>query len=107
LLRSSLGRYDYAAFQSATAILLYLKLTPPDGEEGWSHAATPHLLKERLESVMRSRDERRRAASYLSELYKLRLEADYIGEATVNAAKLKASARKARYLVKVMEEVLT
>lgn len=106
LSRSSASRFYYAAFQICTAVLLYRGLTPPEGEEGWSHAATPNMLKQQLEPVIKLQDNRQKIASFLGELYKVRLEADYIGDVRVDAAKLKVSARKARYLVKTMEEIL-
>ena len=87
LLRSSASRFYYAAFQISTAVLLYLKLTPPVGEEGWSHASTPEMLREHLEHVLKSMDTRRKLARHLSELYKIRIEADYIGDRTFDTKK--------------------
>ena len=106
LLRPSASRFYYAAFQISTAVLLYLKLTPPLGEEGWSHASTPEILRDLLEPVLKSMDDRRKLARQLSELYKVRIEADYIGESTVDAKKSQESGRKAKYLVKKLEEIL-
>ena len=106
LLRSSASRFYYAAFQMSTAVLLYLGLTPPVGEEGWSHTSTPGILQDHLEPAVKSRDDRRKIARLLGELYKVRVEADYIGASSVDATKSHDSARKAKYLVKKLEEIL-
>lgn len=105
-IRSSVSRYYYAAFQASTAILHYLKLTPPEGEEGWSHAQTPDLLRQHLEPIVRSKDVRRKIATSLGELYKLRLEADYVGAARWDRDKLKQAGSRSRYLVKFAESIL-
>ena len=45
-LRTSVSRYYYAAYQAATALLLYRKLTPPQNREAWNHDTTPLLIRE-------------------------------------------------------------
>ena len=106
LLRPSASRFYYAAFQASIAVLLYLRLTPPTDEEGWSHITTPSLLREHLEPVIESLDKRRRIAGILQELYKLRIEADYIGDCAFDLEKSKDSAKNAKHLVKTMEDIL-
>lgn len=48
-LRSAASRYYYAAYQAATALLLYRGLTPPAEREAWSHENTPQLMWEQME----------------------------------------------------------
>lgn len=105
-LRSSASRYYYAAFQSVTAVLLYLGLTPPENEEGWSHAATPDMIRDHWETLVRSRDERTLIAFRLGELYKLRILADYVGGSRIERTKLREAAKNARYIVKLALSVM-
>ncbi|HZP83600.1 MAG TPA: HEPN domain-containing protein [Chthonomonadaceae bacterium] len=105
-LRSSASRYYYAAYQAVTAVLLYRKLTPPDTEEAWSHAVTPQLLEEHFEPLIRSKDRRQNLAYRLSELYKLRILADYRGSKRIDEKQMNAARRDAGYIVKVAERIL-
>jgi uncharacterized protein (UPF0332 family) len=103
--RSSVSRYYYAAYQAVTAVLLYSGLIPPDLEEAWSHAATPDLLEEHFTPYVRSRDARKRLNQTLGELYKLRIIADYRGNAQLE--KRIGGARKyANRLVNVAGDIL-
>jgi len=104
--RPSISRYYYAAFQISTATLLYLRLTPPNDAEGWSHVDTPDLIRTRSEPLVQSRDLRNNLARRLAELYKLRIEADYLGGAEISERKLKLQASSARYVIKFLSEVL-
>ena len=103
--RSSASRYYYAAYQSATAALLYRSVTPPDTREAWRHEATPQLLKEHLEPLIASRDKRKDLAARLGRLYKLRIIADYISGETVSREQIRQAGKDARYLIKVFASV--
>lgn len=105
-MRPSISRYYYAAFQMTTSVLLYLRLTPPNDMEGWSHGETQDLLRNRTSPVIRSRDLRNNLTTKLSELYKLRIDADYLGDEEINQKKMKTQASSARYIIKFLSEVL-
>jgi hypothetical protein len=81
--RSAASRYYYASYQAATAILLYLGLTPPgvqaDGEMrgAWNHALTPVLLESSVERVGANATARRELRRKIALLYKVRIKADY------------------------------
>ena len=93
-LRSAASRYYYAAYQAVTALLLYQGLMPPVGAEAWSHTSTPALLNEGTASLIASRYRRNDLAARLGELYRLRLDADYIGTNRVSRSRLAAARRK-------------
>lgn len=80
-LRSAASRYYYAAYQAATALLVYRGLTPPQDRQAWPHDLTPDLVVEQLEPLLRSRDRRNDMARRLRELYKRRVVADYVASA--------------------------
>jgi uncharacterized protein (UPF0332 family) len=103
--RSSVSRYYYAAFQAISAVLLYAGCVPPEGEEAWSHAQTPDMLRVHFEPYVRKRDVRKSLASDLSELYKLRIYADYRGRVVIDG-RLAEARRCSNRLVKVASEIL-
>jgi len=103
--RSSASRAYYAAYQAATALLLYAKQSPPEGREAWSHEATPGLLGSMPRTLLtptRQRD----MGNRLSDLYDLRLIADYRGEEDVETAALRAAIRSAAFILKTIGNVL-
>lgn len=104
--RPAASRYYYAAYQAVTALLLYRGLTPPTGCEAWSHEETPALLQDQLQALIRSRDRRNDLAARLSELYRLRLIADYRGTRSVVATQVAKAGRDARFIVRVADEKL-
>jgi len=71
-LRSAASRYYYAAYQAATALLLYQGLIPPIGVEAWSHTLTSVLLNEGTANLIATRSRRSDLAARLGELYRLR-----------------------------------
>ena len=101
--RSAISRYYYASFQAATSFLLYSGLTPPQGEEGWSHTSTPRLLAENLAKRM----DRRMAISLsecLHDLYNLRIFADYQSDALTDRHrdKVREAAKKAKFVIRLV-----
>ncbi len=105
-LRSAASRYYYTAYQAATALLLYRGLTPPLGREAWNHEDTPALLQDQLRTLIRSRDKRNDLAARLVDLYRVRIIADYQGRRVVSLSRLAGAGRDARYILRVMEDVL-
>jgi len=105
-LRPAASRYYYAAYQAATALLLYRGLTPPLGREAWNHEDTPALLQDQLRTLIRSRDKRNDLAARLVDLYRVRIIADYQGRRVVSLSRLAGAGRDARYILRVMEDVL-
>src|SRR5438094_876784 len=97
--RPCISRYYYAAYQAATAVLLYRKQRPPEGREGWSHEATPELLQEHLKPVIIDRGRRNDLAARLGRLYKLRIEADYLPSKRLPRDNVDSARRDAGYLV--------
>lgn len=75
------------------------------GEEAWSQAATPELLKEHFTPYIRNRDERKELARQLGELYKIRIEADYRGGGDLSA-KVKIARRYSGRIRNMVEEAL-
>ena len=104
--RNAISRYYYAAYQMASAYLLYRGLQPPQEREAWSHAETPGMLRENLKLVLKSEDKRKDLANRLGLLYKMRCDADYVS-VFQPAKELVAKARKdADHLRKSTEEHL-
>lgn len=103
--RSSASRAYYAAYQAATALLLYHGLTPPEGREAWSHETTPELVRQ-LPSKLLKTDAGRDFALRLAAVYELRLAADYVGNAEVDAAKLRTSLKNTRFISSVVQDIL-
>lgn len=102
--RSSASRAYYAAYQTATALLLYHGMTPPNGRETWSHDVTPELVRE-LPSVMMSESARKDIKQRLEACYELRIVADYISQANVEEAKLRLSLKDASFIVRVASDI--
>lgn len=105
-LRSAVSRYYYAAFQAATAVLHYVKLTPPEGEQGWSHQSTPDMLEEHLRPYIPSRATRHRLRQQLRDLYKYRISADYKGNEQVDASDVQSAKRIVGFITSQIESVL-
>lgn len=104
--RSSASRAYYAAYQAATALLLYHEMTPPNGREAWSHDVTPELIRE-LSGTIISKDARRDIQQRLEACYKLRIDADYIGQINVAEAKLELSLKDTAFIIKLANEVFS
>ncbi len=103
--RSSASRAYYAAYQAATALLLYHSLTPPEGREAWSHETTPELVRQ-LPSRLLKPELGKDFALRLAAAYELRLAADYVGNAEVDAAKLRTSLKNTRFISSVVQDIL-
>jgi uncharacterized protein (UPF0332 family) len=104
--RSSTSRYYYATYQMMTALLLYCKLTPPEEREAWSHDDTPTILRQHLNPLIPSRDRRNDLANRLSELYKARIIADYLGTVALDEKRVNTARKDAGYMVKLAEKIL-
>jgi len=107
----SASRAYYAAYQAATAALLYQKLVLPGLEEweAWSHQAAPILLKTTpvsSRSSSWSRNKRNILAKRLPALYKLRLRADYKMNAEITEAALAQALKDAAFIVRSISIVL-
>lgn len=103
--RSSASRAYYAAYQSVTAVLLYYRLTPPDGREAWSHEATPELIW-KLAGTIIAQNARKDVAQRLEASYRVRLIADYMSAAEVGKTVLKTSLKDASFIARLVEDVL-
>ena len=106
LWRSSASRCYYAAFQAATALLLYCRMTPPEEREAWSHEDTPDILRDHITPLVTSRDRRKDLANRLRELYKIRVVADYIGSVPFSEDRVSVARKDAGYIVKFAEKLL-
>ena len=104
--RSAASRYYYAAYQAATALLLYRGMTPPTGREAWNHVDTPMLLQDQLRAPTRSSDLRNDLARRLRELYQLRLEADYSGLSRQDSGRVSTAGKDSRYLLRRIDQFL-
>lgn len=105
-LRSAASRCYYAAYQAATALLLYRGLAPPINREAWGHLQTPILLKEETETLITSRGRRNDLAARLRELYELRITADYRAERRITQSQINVARRDAGFIVKVVNDIL-
>lgn len=103
--RSCVSRYYYAAYQAATAVLLYQEAIPPAGREAWSHDTTPGLLVEKWGTLLKL-NERQDLARRLKELYKLRISADYAGNVVVDREAVKDARRDCNFLIRTMSSIL-
>ena len=103
--RSSVSRYYYCAYQAITAVLLYRGLAPPASEEAWGHGSTPDLVVEQLEVFIRRRDDRRRYAEMIRNLYEWRIQADYRGGSKLDT-KIEECRKYAYRLVRIMDDIL-
>ncbi len=104
-LRSAASRYYYAAYQAATALLLYRGLIPPAGVEAWSHFLTPTLLGEETQTLIKSRGRRTDLATRLRDLYELRITADYRAEGEIAQNQIAAARRDAGFILKVVNDI--
>jgi len=104
--RDAASRFYYAAFYTATALLLYRGLTPPQEREGWSHEQTPELVMDELVPVLPDRDRRYGLYKRLRILYGLRLTADYRATRPVNDEDVTRARRDAGYIMSVAGTVL-
>ena len=104
-IRSSASRGYYAAYQAATAILLYLRQVPPDGREAWSHDTTPDLLQQ-MPGIFWKQDKKNDASARLADLYKLRIIADYKFERNITDSNLNMALKSASYSVRIIAGVL-
>ena len=104
--RSAASRYYYGAFQAASALLIYRRLTPPTGMEAWGHTITPDLLRGETGTLIRSRDRRNDVALRLQYLYGLRIVADYIASQEVPASRVADARRDAGFILGVVDGLL-
>lgn len=94
-----------AAYQAATALLLYSKQPPPSERQAWSHEATPELVQN-LPAPFWKQDKRNAVASRLSDLYKLRIRADYKFGSDADTFILEDALKSASYVVRTIGSVL-
>ena len=106
LLRASVNRYYFAAYQATTACLIYRRLTPPGDRAGWSHEATPDLIIDQLEPLIDRRDIRKDLARRLRRLYDLRITADYQPDEPINAKIVREAKRDCGFLVRTLFDTL-
>ena len=106
--RSAISRFYYAAYSASHAILLSKRQIPPD-RGNWPHEG----LSENLEAVlsrgpdaMKDRDSRV-FKQRLSELYDLRIEADYGPLRSVTGEAATRARRLAGPLVRLAERMVT
>lgn len=104
--RSAASRYYYAAYQAATALLVYRGLTVPADREAWSHPDTPLLVQTELRMLIPSRNRRNDVASRLRDLYDFRVDADYIASRTILQGSVTVARRKAGFILSVAQGVL-
>ena len=103
--RSSASRYYYAAYQSASALLLYSGVVAPADREAWSHEDTPRMIVTNINGSILSEAERKDLRSRLVRLYKVRIEADYhSGEIVIL---FKDVRRNAQFIFQVVRGVTT
>ena len=99
--RSSASRAYYASYQGVTALLLYARQIPPEGREAWGHDMTPELL-EGLPNRILLPTKRYELAKRVSQLYQLRLDADYHGGETLDKTILRDAVRSAAFTLKAL-----
>ncbi len=103
--RSSASRAYYAAYQAATALLLYGGQMPPEGREAWSHEATPDLLGN-LSGALLSPSVQKDLGKRLADLYQIRLGADYRGDENIEDSVLRAAVRSASFIVRTIRNIV-
>ncbi len=103
-IRSSISRAYYAAYQAVTTLLLYARLPPPEGREGWSHEATPDLLKNIPLKILNTQRQQS-LIERLEILYDLRLSADYHGNAELDND-VTTAVRSATFIVRIVADIL-
>ena len=104
--RNAVGRFYYAAYQMASAYLLYRGLQPPFPREAWSHAETPDMLREYLRPVLKSTDKRKDLANRLKLLYKARCDADYVSVFLISDKVIETLLRDTYYIIKSIDGLL-
>lgn len=102
---SVVSRSYYAAYQAASAVLLYLKTTLPENREAWSHEETPELLRQRLRTLL-ERGQCNDLSDRLGILYKLRIDADYKMTAALTDTAVTEAIKSAAYFVRTMKTIL-
>ena len=105
LARPSTSRAYYAAYQAATALLLYARQMPPAGREAWSHEATPQAVSRLLPKIVPIAAQED-LESRLNRLYNMRLTADYRSEETVTLSDTRASVRSAAFVVRTISSIV-
>lgn len=103
--RSCVSRYYYGAYQGVTAVLLYQGATPPAGREAWNHEATPELLVEKWESLLK-RDACQDLAQRLKRLYKIRVNADYVGNDETGTNEVREAGKTCNFILKTVNALL-
>lgn len=103
--RSSVSRAYYAAYQSATALLLYAKQVPPAGREAWSHEVTPEALNNLPPKIVPLAIQED-LESRLSLLYEMRLVADYRSGEGITSLDLRTAVRSAAFFVKTVSTIV-
>jgi len=102
---SAASRAYYAAFQAATAVLLYAKQRPPIGREAWGHKETPEILRA-TQMLFLDQNTRYNLSARLSILYKLRITADYEMRTIIGEAASATALKDAHFIVKSVGGVL-
>ena len=86
------------------------ELTPPivNGQvrEAWSHKRTPNLLKTHLKKMIPHNRQRNEFASRLGDLYKVRIDADYISSETATANQAESARMSAGMILKGAQHAL-
>ncbi len=104
--RSSVSRAYYAAYQAATALLLYAKQVPPAGREAWSHEVTPEALNNlppKVVPAVTQGDLERR----LRRLYEMRLISDYRSEENITSLDLRIVVRSAAFFLRTVSSIVS
>lgn len=108
--RSAASRFYYTAYQAASALLLYCRLTPPtisgQRRESWSHGEMPGLLHAVLQRFVPDRRRCGDVRAKLGGLYKVRVSADYISADDISPATLAAVRRDAGYILKLAQDII-
>ena len=105
LVRPCASRAYYAAYQAATALLLYARQVPPQDREAWSHEATPGLLRN-LPNKMLNPPMQQGLEARLKRLYDLRLVADYQGQVNITFIELRAAVRDAAFVSRTISNIV-
>lgn len=100
--RSALSRTYYAAYARITAGLERIGVTFPDGQEGPSHKKLPALVEN---SFTRAGNPGWRLSVLISELYRLRIMADYRPSTNISAVAVRDAARMMQEVFRLMERL--
>jgi len=103
--RSSVSRAYYAAYQAATALLLYAKQVPPAGREAWSHEATPEALNNLPPKIVPAATQGD-LESRLRRLYEMRLVADYRSEENITSSGSRIVVRSAAFFLRTISSIV-